>query len=181
MALKAIGVSPEIVMNHEVYSSGTMEGKIDEAISKRSEIREIIESISGRELHKDWFPYNPLGSDGNFDGVKVLGYENPYVHWIDEKEWKGKATFARDRVKCHGEWIGLPAGAFTGSPANQQERIMGQQGALTTQEFQYQGHLATNPLKKMVYEWIQIKGAVRCQRPSGNTIGPIEGSRDCSP
>ena len=58
MALKAIGVSPEIVMSHEVYSSGKMEGKIDEAISKRSEIREIIESISGRELHEDWFPYN---------------------------------------------------------------------------------------------------------------------------
>ena len=77
-------------MNHEVYASGAMESRIHEAITKRLEIKDVIESISGRELPEDWFPYNPLGSDGSFDGVSVVGYERPYVHWIDGQASWGK-------------------------------------------------------------------------------------------
>jgi lysyl-tRNA synthetase class 1 len=174
VALKAIGVSPELVMSHEVYSSGKMEGKIDEAISKRSEIREIIESISGRELHEDWFPYNPLGSDGSFDGVKVLGYENPYVHWIDEKGVEGKSDIRKGqgkmpwRVDWSARW-GLHG--ITCEPAGKDHGAAG--GSYDT-GIPISRTLGYEPPEKMVYEWIQIKGGGPMSSSSGNTIGPIE-------
>ena len=37
-------------MNHEVYEQGKFAEKIDIAINKKKEIKEIIQNISGREL-----------------------------------------------------------------------------------------------------------------------------------
>ena len=82
-ALKQIGVEPEVVMNHETYESGAFAEKTHSAIEQRDEIRRVIEDVSGREVPEDWFPYNPLGSDGSIDGVSVTGYEHPHVHWVD--------------------------------------------------------------------------------------------------
>ena len=79
-ALREIGVIPEVVMNHETYESGQFAEHIDSAITKKGEIERIIQDISGRELGEDWFPYNPIGSDGSMDGVTVTGYEKPFVY-----------------------------------------------------------------------------------------------------
>ena len=68
-ALKEIGVFPEIVMNHETYENGQFSEKIDLAIRKRQEIREIIMRVSGREAPEDWFPYSPRGPNGSMDGI----------------------------------------------------------------------------------------------------------------
>ena len=73
-ALREIGVEPEVVMNHETYESGAFADKIHSAIEQRDEIRRVIEEISGREVPDDWFPYNPLGSDGSLDGVRAVSY-----------------------------------------------------------------------------------------------------------
>ena len=98
-ALEQIGVRPEVVMNHETYEKGLFAEYIDTAITNREEIREIIQQISGRELPSDWFPYNPMGSDGSMDGVTVTGYEKPYVIWRDSSGNEGKS----DIRKAHGK------------------------------------------------------------------------------
>ena len=98
-ALAEIGVFPEVIMNHETYAGGQFADKVDSAIEQADEIREIIESISGRELDDDWFPYKPLGSDGSMDGVTVTGYEKPYVHWKDRHGESGSA----DTRKAEGK------------------------------------------------------------------------------
>ena len=49
-ALAEIGVFPEVIMNHETYSSGQFAEKIDSAIEQAEEIRAIIESISWQRI-----------------------------------------------------------------------------------------------------------------------------------
>lgn len=173
-ALRAIGVSPEIVMNHEVYASGAMESRIHEAITKRLEIKEVIESISGRELEEDWFPYNPLGSGGGFDGVRVVSYEKPYVHWIDEHGVSGKSDIreARGKMPWRVDWSarwGLHG--ITCEPAGKDHGAAG--GSYDT-GIPISRILGYEPPAKMVYEWIQIKGGGPMSSSAGNTIGPIE-------
>ncbi|GIR34421.1 MAG: lysine--tRNA ligase [Candidatus Poseidoniales archaeon] len=173
-ALHVIGVSPEIVMNHEVYASGAMESRIHEAITKRLEIKDVIESISGRELAGDWFPYNPLGSDGGFDGVRVVGYERPYVHWIDEQGVRGKSDIreAQGKMPWRVDWSarwGLHE--ITCEPAGKDHGAAG--GSYDT-GIPISRILGYEPPAKMVYEWIQIKGGGPMSSSAGNTIGPIE-------
>ena len=173
-ALHVIGVSPEIVMNHEVYASGAMESRIHEAITKRLEIKDVIESISGRELAGDWFPYNPLGSDGGFDGVRVVGYERPYVHWIDGQGVRGKSDIreAQGKMPWRVDWSarwGLHE--ITCEPAGKDHGAAG--GSYDT-GIPISRILGYEPPAKMVYEWIQIKGGGPMSSSAGNTIGPIE-------
>ena len=78
-ALEQIDVRPRIIDNYESYESGKFAEKSRIACEKHKEIREIIETISGRELAEDWFPFNPYGHDGSLDRVTVTGFEWPYV------------------------------------------------------------------------------------------------------
>ena len=90
-ALKKIGVRPRIVDNLSSYKNGEFAECIDIACNKADEIRDIISNVSGRELPSDWFPFNPVGSDGSMDGVKVTGYEYPYVNWTDSLGVEGRS------------------------------------------------------------------------------------------
>ncbi len=98
-ALRTIGVKPEVVMNHEAYQSGAFAHSIDLAIQHKEEIRELIEEISGREVPEGWFPYNPIGSDGSLDGVRVTGYEHPRVHWVDGHGVEGSSDIRKGEGK----------------------------------------------------------------------------------
>ena len=105
-ALKEIGVKPEVVMNHETYESGAFADKAHSAIEQREEIRRVIEDVSGREVPEDWYPYNPVGSDGSLDGVTVTDYERPYVHWIDRHGVEGKSDIrtAEGKMPWRVDW-----------------------------------------------------------------------------
>ena len=173
-SLKKIGVEPEIIMNHEIYGNGGFSEKIHIAIEKRDQIREIIHSISGRELPEEWFPYNPLGSDGSMDGVTVTKYEYPLVHWTDRH---GKSGFA-DIRKAEGklpwriDWAARwGIHGVTCEPAGKDHGAAG--GSYDT-GIPICRILGFEPPEKMVYEWIQVKGAGPMSSSSGNTIGPVE-------
>ena len=173
-ALSSIGVFPEVIMNHETYESGKFAEEIDSVIKNKEGIRTIIEEISGRELSKDWFPYNPLGSDGSMDGVTVTGYEYPKVSWIDRfgvegfsdiRKGEGKLPWRIDwaaRWKIHGVTC-EPAGKDHGAAGGSYDT------GIPICEL-----LGGKPPEKMVYEWIQMKGKGPMSSSSGLTIGPIE-------
>jgi len=173
-ALKEIGVHPKVVMNHETYDSGDFATKIDLAIQNKDKIHEIIENISGRELPEEWFPYNPIGSDGSMDGVKVTGYEIPYVSWIDRHGVEGKSDIRKAdgkmpwRVDWAARW-GIHG--ITCEPAGKDHGASG--GSFDT-GIPICELLGSKPPGKMVYEWIQLKGSGPMSSSSGNTIGPIE-------
>ena len=173
-ALAEIGVFPDVIMNHETYANGRFADKIDLAIEQVDEIRKIIESISGRELDNDWFPYKPLGSDGSMDGVTVTGYEKPYVHWKDRHGESGSADTrkAEGKLPWRIDWAARwGIHGVTCEPAGKDHGAAG--GSFDT-GLPICRLLGAEPPAKMVYEWIQVKGAGPMSSSSGNTIGPVE-------
>ena len=173
-SLKEIGVYPRVVMNHKTYEDGKFADKIDLAINNKEKIYEIIENISGRELPEDWFPYNPIGSDGSMDGVRVTGYERPYVFWTDKHGIDGRSDIRKAdgkmpwRVDWAARW-GIHG--ITCEPAGKDHGASG--GSFDT-GIPICKLLGSEPPGKMVYEWIQLKGSGPMSSSSGNTIGPIE-------
>jgi len=173
-ALEEIGVSPRVVMNHETYESGGFAESIDRSISMKGEIRGIIESISGRELDDDWFPYNPRDSEGSMDGVTITGYEKPYVQWIDSHGVEGRSDIRKGegklpwRVDWAARWI---IHGITCEPAGKDHGAAG--GSYDT-GIPICRLLGGKPPDKMTYEWIQLKGMGAMSSSSGLTIGPME-------
>ena len=173
-ALEEIGVFPEVVMNHETYENGEFAEKIDLVIQKRSEIREIIMRESGRELPEDWFPYSPRGSRGSMDGVKVTGYDYPYVSWKDDAGATGVADISKGdgkmpwRIDWAARWI---IHGVTCEPAGKDHGAAG--GSFDT-GIPICKLLGGSPPEKIVYEWIQLKGMGPMSSSSGVTIGPME-------
>ena len=173
-ALGEIGVRPEVVMNHETYESGEFAEYIDLAISKKEEIRAIIQEISGRELAGDWFPYNPMGSDGSMDGVTVTGYEKPFVHWTDSNGKEGKSDIrkAEGKMPWRIDWAARWAiHGITCEPAGKDH---GSAGGSYDTGIPICKLLGGDPPDKIVYEWIQLKGMGPMSSSTGLTIGPME-------
>ncbi len=173
-ALGEIGVRPEVVMNHETYESGEFAEYIDLAISKKEEIRAIIQEISGRELAGDWFPYNPMGSDGSMDGVTVTSYEKPFVHWTDSNGKEGKSDIrkAEGKMPWRIDWAARWAiHGITCEPAGKDH---GSAGGSYDTGIPICKLLGGDPPDKIVYEWIQLKGMGPMSSSTGLTIGPME-------
>ena len=173
-ALEQIGVSPEVVMNHETYEKGLFAEYIDLAIRNRDEIRGIIQQISGRDLPSEWFPYNPMGSDGSMDGVSVTGYEKPYVLWRESSGNEGKSDIRKAhgkmpwRIDWAARWV---IHGITCEPAGKDH---GSAGGSYDTGIPICKLLGGNPPDKIVYEWIQLKGMGPMSSSSGLTIGPME-------
>ena len=173
-ALEQIGVSPEVVMNHETYEKGLFAEYIDSAIRNRDEIRGIIQQISGRDLPSEWFPYKPMGSDGSMDGVSVTGYERPYVLWRDSSGNEGKSDIRKAhgkmpwRIDWAARWV---IHGITCEPAGKDH---GSAGGSYDTGIPICRLLGGNPPDKIVYEWIQLKGMGPMSSSSGLTIGPME-------
>jgi len=173
-ALKEIGVEPEVVMNHETYESGAFSEKTHSAIEQRDEIRRVIEDVSGREVPDDWYPYNPIGSDGSLDGVRVTGYESPYVHWVDRHGVEGKSDIrtAEGKMPWRVDWAAKwGIHGITCEPAGKDHGAAG--GSYDT-GIPICKMLGSEPPHKMVYEWIQLKGMGPMSSSSGLTVGPMD-------
>ena len=173
-ALKEIGVEPEVVMNHETYESGAFADKTDSAIEQRDEIRRVIEDVSGREVPDDWYPYNPVGSDGSLDGVRVTGYKRPYVHWVDRHGVEGKSDIrtAEGKMPWRVDWAAKwGIHGITYEPAGKDHGAAG--GSYDT-GIPICEMLGSEPPHKMVYEWIQLKGMGPMSSSSGLTVGPMD-------
>ena len=173
-ALREIGVEPEVVMNHQTYESGAFANKIHSAIEQREEIRHVIEEVSGREVPEDWFPYNPLGSDGSIDGVSVTGYEHPHVHWADSHGVEGSADIrtAQGKLPWRIDWAAKwGIHGITCEPAGKDHGAAG--GSYDT-GIPICKMLGSEPPHKMVYEWIQLKGMGPMSSSTGLTVGPVD-------
>ena len=173
-ALKQIGVEPEVVMNHETYESGAFADKTHSAIEQRDEIRRVIEEVSGREVPEDWFPYNPLGSDGSIDGVSVTGYEHPHVHWVDSHGVEGMSDIrtAQGKLPWRIDWAAKwGIHGITCEPAGKDHGAAG--GSYDT-GIPICEMLGSEPPHKLVYEWIQLKGMGPMSSSTGLTVGPMD-------
>ena len=63
-SLKGVGVNPEIINNYKFYNDGKFKDCTRKLIDKREKVRDILESVSGRQLPKTWFPWTFKNNDG---------------------------------------------------------------------------------------------------------------------
>ena len=173
----------EMIMNHRTYENGEYAKLTDLAIRKKDDIRSTIEHKSGRKLPEDWYPYNPISShNGSMDGVLVSSYEWPYVHWEDHRGRVGKSDIRKAegkmpwRVEWAARWIlhGItcePAGKDHGSAGGSYDTGIPICKILCSEIDEKNDF---RPPKRMVYEWIQLKGMGPMSSSSGVTIGPLE-------
>ena len=98
-AINQIGVKLTIIDNFTSYKNGDFYPYAKMVCQEPEKIREIIETISGRELSKDWFPWSPVDSKGSLDGVVVTGYEDPFVFWKDSHGVEGKSDISKGEGK----------------------------------------------------------------------------------
>ena len=176
-ALDLIGVRPTLIWNHESYADGRFEESIRTEIERRDDIREIMESRSSRRLDDDWFPYSPLSSTGSLDGVKVTGWEDPFVLWRDSNGAEGRADIRKDdgklpwRIDWPARWGFL---GITLEPFGKDHAAAGGSYDTGGPIAILLGHPPPVPIK---YEWIVLKGAGAMSSSAGNTVGPIEALR----
>jgi len=173
-ALEGIGVKPRVIDNYSSYKEGKYSEYSKIACDKKSEIRTVIEQISGRELTEEWFPYNPIGSDGSMDGVTVTNYEWPYVEWTDKLGVSGKSDLRKGEGKLPWRldwpakwgWVGV-----TCEPFGKDHGTAGGSYDTGKSIAKIMGHEAPQPL---TYEWISLKGVGAMSSSAGISIGPIE-------
>ena len=172
-ALEQIDVRPRIIDNYESYESGKFAEKSRIACEKNKEIREIIETISGRELAEDWFPFNPYGHDGSLDRVTVTGFEWPYVYWVqDGVEGKSDLNKAEGKLPWRVDW---PAKwGWVGVTCEPFGKDHGAAGGSYATGKEISKLFGDNPPHPLVYEWISLKGQGAMSSSTGNTIGPLE-------
>jgi len=173
-ALSEIGVEPEVVMNHETYESGAFADKTHSAIEQRGEVRRVIEEVSGREVPEDWFPYNPLGSDGSLDGVRVTGYEHPHVHWVDSHGVEGTSDIRKGQGKLPWRIDWAARWGIHGITCEPAGKDHGAAGGSYDTGIPICEMLGSQPPHKMVYEWIQLKGMGPMSSSTGVTVGPMD-------
>ncbi len=173
-ALKNIGVKPKIIDNYQSYSEGKFSEACKIVCEHVEDIKTIIETISGRELSADWFPYNPIDENGCMDGLVVTGYNWPFVYWKDSIGNSGKNNLKNGEGKlpwrldwpAKWSWIGV-----TCEPFGKDHGTSGGSYSTGRKFSEMFGHEPPFPL---AYEWISIKGQGAMSSSSGVTIGPME-------
>ena len=173
-ALSSIGVKPKIIDNYQSYLDGNFSDACKIVCENVDEIKSIIETISGRELSEQWYPYNPVNENGSMDGLIVTGYEWPYVFWRDEDGNTGKNDITLGQGKlpwrldwpAKWSWIGVTCEPFG--------KDHGTSGGSYSTGRKFSEMFGHDPPFPLTYEWISLKGQGAMSSSSGVTIGPME-------
>jgi lysyl-tRNA synthetase, class I len=89
--LDEIGVKPRVYRASEMYKKGEYNNAIETALENTDKIREIIESISKRQLPKKWLPFNIRCQKCKRIGkAKPVLYEYPIIEYTCECGYEGE-------------------------------------------------------------------------------------------
>ncbi len=173
-ALDMLGVRPRLVYNHEAYAEGRYVEHVRTALKERNRVREIIESISGRELADAWWPYSPVDERGCMDGLTVTGFDDTHVHWSAEDGRSGSCDYTKGEGKLPWRldwpakwcWLDVTCEAF------------GKDHGTTGGSYDTGAELCrlfgSEPPQGLTYEWISLRGQGAMSSSAGTTVGPIE-------
>jgi len=99
-SIKELGIEPEIRKASEMYRSGVFLDYIVKSLNNYKEIKKILEDITGRNLPKDWLPFNPLCSScGRISYTNAIDYEGQKVKYKCECGNKGYADASQGEGK----------------------------------------------------------------------------------
>jgi lysyl-tRNA synthetase class 1 len=81
-AAQTLGIKANVKLSHEMYAQGLYAEASKRILDNKDRIKEILQSVSKRDLPDDWFPYNPKCSEcERLTTAKVTGYEYPFVSY----------------------------------------------------------------------------------------------------
>lgn len=175
-ALDKLGIEQETVLTHEMYKEGKYIDSIKTVLENATQIKNILESISKRQLKKNWIPYNVKCSKCNrLTTTKVYEYDYPFVHYKCECENNDRADI-RDgngklpwRVDWPARWSFLN---ITCEPFGKDHGASG--GSYDTGVVIAKEIFKIEPPPEIIYEWIQLKGRGAMSSSTGVVITTTE-------
>ena len=158
-SLKGVGVHPEVVNNYKFYNDGKFKDCTRTIIDNREKVRDILESVSGRQLSKNWFPWNFKDNDGKLCEGKLIKYEWPYVYFENSegKEVVNNLEKGEGKLPWRLDWpskwkiLGVTFEAFGKDHATKG-------GSYDTGKRIIEDILEEKVPHHIVYEWINLKG-----------------------
>jgi lysyl-tRNA synthetase class 1 len=176
-SLKEIGVEPHVHRASEMYKNGTYKEAIQTALENTDKIRKIIETISKRQLPKNWLPFNIKCEKCNrMTMAKPTLYNYPIIEYKCECGYEGEVDITKDgvgklpwRVDWPARWKIL---GVTFEPFGKDLGTTG--GARDTGEKICQEIYNYPAPKYTVYEFILLKGQGAMHSSKGTALSSEE-------
>jgi lysyl-tRNA synthetase class 1 len=176
-SLHEIGVNPKVYRASEMYNNGEYAESIQMALENTNKIRDILVSVSGRQLPKEWLPYNvKCASCGRFSTTHPSLYEYPFVEYTCDCGHVGEADIRIGgqgklpwRVDWPARWRML---GVTFEPCGKDHATVGgarETGAKISEDVYHYPHPGL-----LVYEFILLKGQGAMHSSKGTAISGEE-------
>ncbi len=100
-SLEQLGLDAEVIYAHNEYPAGKFTPYIESALTQMDKGREIISTLSKRELPDDWSPVQILSDDNNLRTWHFTGFDKDrqIVTWRDRDGNTGELPYNTGRVK----------------------------------------------------------------------------------
>ncbi len=174
-ALKQVGVHPKVVNNYNQYKHGKYNDCIKILLDNKDNVRNILETVSGRQLPKNWFPWTFKNNDGALCDGKLVDYNWPYVSFENKKGEivKNNLTEGDGKLPWRLDWptkwktLGVTFEAFGKDHATKG-------GSFDTGRKIVSDVLDSSIPHHIVYEWINLKGKGAMHSSTGLAISANE-------
>ena len=158
-ALGNVGVYPEVVDNYQYYKEGKFNSCIKSIMESSNAVREILETVSGRQLPKEWTPWTFKNNNGVLCNGSLVNYEWPYITFknAEGKEVTNNLSKGEGKLPWRLDWpskwkiLGVTFEAFGKDHATKGGSF--DTGKLITRDI-----LNSKEPHHIVYEWINLKG-----------------------
>ncbi|CAN5552193.1 lysine--tRNA ligase [soil metagenome] len=174
-ALKEMEMDVELLRSHEIYESGAYTGVTRESIEHTSELREVLQDVSGREMPETWSPFLPRASTGDLNGNRVLDHrpQEYEVVFVDRQGNEETADYSKGegklgwRVELAARWKAL---GVTFEPFGKDHTSRG--GSTDTADRMTREVFDYPAPGRYEYEWINIKGQGAMSSSKGIVLLP---------
>ncbi|KAA8922261.1 lysine--tRNA ligase [Thermoplasma sp.] len=174
--MKEANIPARVIKTSDLYDSGMLAQACDIAINNRDKIKEILETVSGRKIEGDFYPYEPLCEKcGRINTTTVVSYSYPYAEYVCKCGYHGFADVRRAegkmpwRVEWPAKWFALkvtvePFGKDHGAPG----------GSYDTGKRIAREVFGIDPPVPLIYERIILKGKGAMHSSTGLAIAASE-------
>ncbi len=171
--LDTINVKVNVIKTSEMYRTGRFADVIRTIIQNKEKAARILTEVSGRELEKDWSPYQAICSNcGSIAKTRMIGFEDPFVLYrCGSCQHEGKADIRKDdgklpwRLEWPAKWKILNV---TVEPFGKDHGAAG--GSYDTGKAIASEIFSITPPAPLLYEWILLKGKGAMHSSTGNVI-----------
>ncbi len=166
-----LGVECQVLNTHEMYAQGDYQDAVRKLMDDRVRVRDILSSVSGRQLEEDWYPYTPICNECGKMNAEVTGFSDPYVDYHCSCGHRGKADIRTDdgklpwRCDWPARWWMLGVDC---EPLGKDHAAAG--GSWDTGVRIVKEIFQREPPHPVIYEWIQIKGMGAMSSSTGISV-----------